>query len=167
MSEEVSVNIIKRGETCIQISLHRTPMGVTLNSKCHKGVEEFMRGLGTGRKVDVDTVGRYWRAVPAEATLQAYDLTQSIGREDEGSKFRLDHLGHPLIEDNGSVNLSFLRLVGISDGAGISFGIKGVYSLSHLRNIQNQLGRCAREFYVSYMQPCDLTVSVSTGETAF
>lgn len=69
-----------------------------------------------------------------------------------------DRPSHP------SVNLSFLRLVGASEGAGITFGLKGVQSLEALRETKDKVGAGFRSFYNRYLLPIDLTAIVSTRE---
>jgi hypothetical protein len=62
--------------------------------------------------------------------------------------------------------MSFLRLAGTSEGNGVTFGVKGVYSLESLRNLRDKISASARQLYIEYLRPVDLTVTVSTQEMA-
>lgn len=73
--------------------------------------------------------------------------------------------GMPISSYGGPiVNLSFIRLVGASEGAGITFGVKGVHSLESLRDTKERIGAAFRSFYTRYLMPVDLTAIVSTRE---
>ena len=169
MADE-TVEVIKGGVMCIQIGVKRgvafsakdKSVGLTISVKTVKAVEDFMRSLGSGRIVDVSTVGIYWRSLTSQP-LQAYEYSTTIpptGKYDR-QEFRIDQLGYPLIGDQGIVNLSFLRLIGVSEGAGVSFGLKGVYSLDGLRDLRDRLGAHAKRFYIDYIRPVDLSVQVT------
>ena len=170
MSELVAAaEVVKGGVTVIHTGIYRSlikfPQGIMINVKAVKGVENFMEMLGSGRQIDVDVSGRHWRALQGE-TLKVYELTTPIAAE--GSKhevdFRLDRVGYPLIDDTDLANLSFLRLVGISEGAGVWFGLKCVLSLDEMRDIRDKLAKVERQFYINYMRPVDLSIQISTGE---
>lgn len=164
--------VIKRGETVIQTTLHRAPIGLSVSVKVHPGIEEFMRRAGGGETVPVAASGRYWTPLSKTAPpLQAYVITplEPFVIED-GSYVNLEALGYPLILDrndrwpSNSVNISFLRLVGISEGAGITFGVKGVTSLSGASRLKDKLALAQIRFYKEYLRPMDFEITVSTSE---
>lgn len=173
--------IIKRGETVIQFTLHRNQshskdgVGLFMSVKTVPAVEDFMRQLSVGLEpVEVKAAGRYWIALDKDHPLTCYRLSEKIPIEqadDNGADnpFGFDYIGSPLLIPSDHyrkpiLNLSFLRLVGISEGAGVSFGIKGVQSLDSLHQIQEDMSTACRKFYVRYLKPIDLTVMVSTQE---
>jgi len=163
---EMIATFSKGGVTPIEIGLQRTAAGVKVVVKTVPEVEAFMRDLGHGNTSDVALNGRYWRAVQKGQPIQAYSMTEPIDTSGGAIPYRLDLLGYPLNHD-GYVNLSFLRLVGSSEGIGASFFLKGVYSLSGLRNMRDQLVPAAKQFYVDYMKPVDLIIKVSTQEVRY
>jgi len=174
-------SVIKRGEICIQTTLHRTHLGLTISVKVHPTVEDFIRNLGSGETQDVRIMGRHWQPIGTKP-LEVWNLASNPGRlqTDDGSYFRIDVPGYPLLNPGGGrpdgegdpvptvgrgdLNLSFLRLVGASEGAGVEFGVKGVYTLDQCRQIRDRIVGSARRFYVNYLQPVDMTVMVSTQE---
>lgn len=169
--------IIKRGEICIQTTLHRGMSGLSVSVKVHPLVEEFMRSLGSGEVHNVKLFGRHWAPVGAAEELNVYHLQTNPGRlvSDDGTVFRIDKPGQPFTmgpeSNDGSLtaglpnlNLSFLRLVGASDGAGVTFSVKGVYEIDGVRRLRDQIAAASRRFYVAYLKPVDMSVMVSTQE---
>lgn len=176
-----TATIIKRGELCVQFTMHRNlshakeGVGLSLSIKTHRVVEEFMRQMaGDNQPMEVKTSqGRYWVGLTPERPLLAYRFQEKIpcveADDADVGCYSFDHLGYPLSVVNDRfrkpfLNLSFLRLVGISEGAGITFGIKGVYSYDSLKTISDDLATASRRFYTRYLKPVDLTVMVSTQE---
>lgn len=163
-----TTTIIKHGETCLQGVLYRNMVGTAFRVKVHPGVEEFFAKLaGPDRQIiEVKAAGRFWSPV-GDKPLTAYYLSEALPSDQDPSyRFSLTHLGGPLItgteEGREAVNLSWLRLVGISDG--ITFGIKGVHTLPQLRSIQDRLAQAFQSFYRQYMRPINLGITVSTTE---
>ena len=178
MADESVATVTKRGETVIQTTLHRgvpgggedkARFGLTVSVKTHRNVEEFARAMGTGEASDVVLIGRYWRPV-GEQPLMVYDssfIASETLKTDEGRAFRFDRVGQPLIADDGTINISFLRLVGVSEGAGVTFRVEGIFSVENLRFTRDVISSACRRFYIQYMRPVDLTVQISTQEIQY
>lgn len=182
MADEVEVThvaeVTKGGLTPITATLSRNKFGTSLRIKAIPEVERFMASLSTmGEPVDVRTMGRYWEPLdkdPADPKtckrLMAYRQDFQLDPISAGDlRLNLDALGQPISSKDmdvdryrTSLNLSFLRLVGISEGAGVRFGVKGVFSMDELVKLHDQLAQGLRTFYIHYMRPVDLTVHVST-----
>jgi len=174
MTEIEEAVLVKGGEAVIRINIHRNVLsgkfqiGCVLTVWIHPRIEDFVRQMGNGELLDVSSMGRYWVATEKEKPLVAYSLSSLHPSERES--FTLDRLGQPLIQDNEGglapkmTNLSILRLVGASEGAGISFGVRGVYTLDQLRRTRDQLMDATRQFYLMYLKPVNLSIIVSTQE---
>lgn len=164
-------SIVKKGEIVTQVVLNRSMKGVTIQVKGHPAIEAFARGLGDGESQDIKLYGRHWHPV-GDTALRVYNYDPKVFKldqlqvDDPGIKIwaRYDIPGQPLYDSEGRLNLSFLRLAGISDGPGITFGISGVYTLDRLRLIRDHISAACRRFYVNYMRPVDLSVTISTQE---
>ena len=168
-TEDTAVaEVIKRGETPIRIDLRRSPKGLTISMKVHPLVEEFMKNSGDGTLSDVRKVGRYWLPIGKDPQpLQAYGVSPNMSGHtfSDGLSYRLTNVGQPLLDvNNGAVNLSILRLAGISDPAGVTFGVPGPVTVSQLRALAQNITRCARHFYVEYMQPIEMSCFVNIQE---
>lgn len=172
---EATAAVVKRGETCIITTLSRTALGLSMRVKTHPAVELFMRGLAAedATPMEVALSDRYWVPIGKQPLL-AYRLAQIlppvINPVTGGPLFALDRLSRPLIDTEDGrlgdvpVNLSFLRLIGISEGAGVSFQIRGVHSLDSLRLMQDRLQHAQQQFYINYIRPVNLSVITSTQE---
>lgn len=179
---EIEVPIIKRGELCMQVNLKRNTVGLFVNIKVHPGIEEFARNLGTGDTQDVRTLGRYWTPTKQPASengLTVYNMGSNPGTVTgaNGIMFNLDRPGNPLVSNSGVpipnnrnsqeyplINLSFLRLQGISDGAGVNFHVRGVYTSDAVKLLAAQVKDALQAFYVTYLKPIDMDVLVMTQE---
>lgn len=177
---EASLEVIKRGETSLTMTLIRSSSGLTVSVKAHPRVEEFMRGLGTGESVAVKASGPYWLPVGSGAKpLMVYTQTQNVDpvQLNSGDVANVNRCGHPMIEAYSSpdgsigrgrslVNLSFLRLVGISEGPGITFAVRGVHTYEAVNKMRESLGEAYKQFYRTYMKPIKMDIVVSTQETS-
>lgn len=106
MSEiEIDANVTKSGETCIRTTIGRSADGLTLKVWAHPRVEDFIRSLGTGERLDVQTLGRHWFPVGKDQgqKILVYDMTQFLGtiNYNDQFSFRLDRPGLPLIDHLG------------------------------------------------------------------
>lgn len=165
--ETIPADVMKRGETVISITLSRGRSGLSVTVKAHPQVEEFAQSFSSGEHTDVRTFGRYWTPLREADRLWVYSYYQPLleanGKPDSRVSYTLNKPGGLLFEDEVA-NISFLRLVGVSEGAGVSFNVKGVYSLDLLRQIRDRVMEASKQFYVTYLKPVDLTVMVSTQE---
>lgn len=124
-----------------------------------------MRSANRDQKVDLGAVSRLWLPLDESKPLLAY-TGERLGTQftsDASFQFTLDSLGQPLNKD-GILNLSFLRLVGASEDAGVGFLIKGVYSIDLLRETKERISAAARKFYIDFLRPVDLSITVSAME---
>lgn len=181
------INMVKRGESCISMTFRRSMGGLTLSVKTHPAIEEFFRNISTGELVDVRSLGRHWTGQTKDTPLMAYNLAEPVPiiQLDSTRRARFDWLARQLLTptggappDDGSlrvaapglghggldVNLAFLRLVGIGDGAGITFSVKGVYSEAAMQILRDNIAEAGKRFYQIYMKPVNLNVSIVTSE---
>jgi hypothetical protein len=177
MSDEVA-DIIKGSDTKISLTLHRGIEGLRVSIKTISQIEDFFQRLSGGQSQQASIYNRMWtRDKGDETPLNVYMFEKATIKppveEDEERRvpYTLELVGSPLLsyvenrrtgaKDTGA-NISFLRIVGISEGAGATFNIKGVYSSGEVKNIRNKLSEALRRFYIDYMQPVSLSVMIST-----
>lgn len=176
MAEDAPLEIVKRGETSLTVSLVRSAGGLTVSVKAHPAVEAFMRGLGNGEQLDVKAAGPYWRTISKDSpSLQVYALNDEVPniQMDGGGTVTIGRIGQPLVDRavrvdgrvEHLVNLSFLRLVGISEGAGVTFAVRGVHTYEALTKMKEMIGEGYKRFYRQYMKPIKMDIVVSTQET--
>lgn len=171
------VNIIKRGESCINLSFRRSMGGLTLTVRTLPGVEEFFRNLSTPDHVDARTIGRHWTALDKDLPLMVYNLAEPVPiiNLDGYKRIRFDWVSRPLVSPCGDgistpkgggadINMAFLRLVGIGEGNGITFRLKGPFSDEAATAMRDDIALAGRKFYQTYMRPLNLNVAIVTQE---
>lgn len=175
MADEVVIEerggVEKGGIIRVQFSIGRSPRwaaGIVLTAKVTPEVEEFMRALGSGDRVAVRTLSRDWSPVGGGADLDIYDMTRPIV-PDKGHYYTLNHPGRPFFVDvsggSGSLtNISWLRLVGISEGSGVTFGVQGPISDTSIKHLRDRLQRDVETFYKAFLRPVKCVVQLSTQE---
>lgn len=162
-----------RGEQCIRTRIRRNHEGLSINIWAHPKVEAFMKAIGTGDIMEVRAMARYWvgqtgeDAKPLACYHMANDggLTNIVGRK-LGSAYRLDKPGDRLLfhDEYDCINMSFLRLVGISEAEGVTFSVKGVYTTEMVQAIAKKIEDASRALYQEFLKPVDMYVLVSTQE---
>lgn len=165
----MDANVIKSGEIIIQTRLQRNSDGLTIECRAHPRIEDFFRAQSN----DSSPVGNYGRHWISKEPLRVHSPIMPLDyiRLDDGNYVTADRVGQPIMEGrerpNDTINLSFLRLVGISEGSGIRFGLKGVYSLDALKKLKEQLQQAERRFYLEFMRPIDMTITMSGQEVHY
>jgi hypothetical protein len=170
------MSLVKNGERVVSIDIARTKkrladVGFLVTVKVHPTIEEFFREMMQGQEPSpITTWGRQWVQV-GDTPLLAYHLHSDLsGPRGGNTLFRLDYVGKsaltfkdPSTHEN-CTNLGFLRMVGISEGAGVTFGVRGVYERDTLRAMQDSVLRASARFYEQYLKPINLSIHVSTQE---
>lgn len=62
------------------------------------------------------------------------------------------------------LNLSFLRLVGISQPGGVTFHIGGIFGEDVLDTLERAIGLATKEVYSQFMKPIKLTIALEVSE---
>lgn len=157
---------IKKGETILQLGLNRSAKGLIISCKAHPTIEEFFRSFG-GELQQVSAHGRYWAPVnnPLPPVYAIGDRGILKPLPFEGGHYSLMSVGGPISgADVEITNISFLRLQGISEGSGVTFAVKGVFTREAVRALRDQLNGAIRRFYLDFLKPMDITLTLSTTE---
>jgi hypothetical protein len=167
-SSVVSDNLVKSGEQMVQLSLRRSAKGVILNVKTHPLIETFFREQAN-EQLNVQEFRNEWTPLSKEAPLIVWHTTQNAGVVKGGNvHYRTDRPGDSLVNSDGGsevVNISFLRLVGSSLDGGVAFEVRGAYSLKYLQTLAGKLVQASKQFYIDFLKPVDITVTINTQET--
>jgi hypothetical protein len=168
--QTLSNELLKRGEWGGQTKFVRTKSKLYFEAQFAPAIEELIKSWSKG-SVDVFEYGRDW--VQANEPLLIYQTLQTTGivQVNAGLAYTIDKPGQPLLQKlpggGELVNISFLRIVGISDAttAGKRFEIKGMHSLDFLRDLLTKINRCVSHFYLQYLIPVDMTIVLQSQET--
>lgn len=161
MSETVTV--IKQGELCVQVLISRTSLGLQLTARAHPSIEAMFR---TDAKFPIERAGKSWLHI-GDKPLEFYSGSLSDTLTVDGPDgFRLDLLGRNFDPVNDAMtNLSFLRLVGISNPEGVTFGVKGVFSLAATKELRDRIGASTKRFYAEFLKPVDFEATLVMNQT--
>ena len=142
-------------------------IGLTFQIKAHPDLEAYMANLSGGRKVLVDAIGEMWQSM-SNKSLEVYD----VGRNFPSRAYTLEAVGlaplpqyvenlaRQLKQEDDVPNLSFLKLVGISEPNGVTVGIAGPYSLGYLNKFKQAWQTAAVQFLRDYIVPVTFNLSI-------
>lgn len=194
LNEIEQFNLTKSGQQVLMLSLSRSSKGLILKVKAHSSIEDFFQTISQGMVEPVALHGRWWRPVGGAELSSVYQVKQQIRApfDGRGQFYTLNAVGQDLltIETPGAVitarnpfgdgddepaaprggtgqqlNISFLRLQGISEGEGVAISVPTVQTAEALRKMATQLRTAVKQFYVDFLKPLDVTIIMSTQET--
>ena len=164
-----SVEVIKGGETIFQGLLSRTRLGLTLTVKIHPSVEDFFSTQAGGAHEDPAAYGRQWVPKDGEA-FRCWRFRPSEQTAEEmvrKGEYTLTSLGGPLLVQNDGaqiINISFLRIVGLSENAGRSLSFREVCTEAEVDNLARKLQQGVRTFFTDFLRPKTINIVVSMQE---
>ena len=154
----------KSAERKCTVILTRSKTGLLVKVSGVREFEDLFQSWGEGPQ-DLKIQCRYW----SPTDLQVWSVTSPVGlmMDEKGMPFRIDKPGQPLVEANnnypmgGVLNLSFIRLVGISEG-GVEFSVRSVQTIEEVLNLASMIKLALKAFYLSYMRTVKVAVVIST-----
>lgn len=163
--------VAKRGEEVFIISFRRLSGTIRVYVKAHPTLENLMKSWGSGVSGSIyDFGGRNWIFPPPGPEVWDISAIPVVNRQYQDGYYTLFTPGHELYQETqlnglqgGLVNISYLRLVGISQG--IEFELAGVHSVGWLQDCQRRSTAAVKRLYIDYLLPIDLTAQVVTQET--
>jgi hypothetical protein len=160
--------VTRSGDEWLRLSMRQEKRGMLIEVKAHPTVEEFMRSAGAGRKDDLDAHGRtFWQAVDPEVDekLLIYKMDRNPPQDEDGAlpSYYLNLPGQNLVYDDGRINLSFLRIAGISEGVRF-ISTRDVYPLQYRRELKVRIGQAFRRFCSDYIKPVTITLVMTSSE---
>jgi hypothetical protein len=183
MSHETLV--IGKGEKLLDLRMRRTSKGLFVDVRAHAAVEEVFRTWGNSQQTSAHTHDRYWREQDGAGPLQCWSLLELFPAMPLGTsgklQYRVDRLGTQLLEGEDqllrregsrvgtgvpglTVNIGFLRLVGISASEGVQFYVRGVYTLDGIKDISAKVIEATKKFVADYLKPVELSFELSIRE---
>lgn len=151
------VEVSKGGICWFEMSINRGAKGMELFVRAAPQIEAFMKNLG-GEKEQVAMYGRDWIAVGGK-DLEIY----GIGKIGNGQTYALSRPAEGF--DNpkdGRVNITFLRLVGISEPAGVRFLITEPVSKQYIKGISARLIGEVKNFVRDFIVPVTVNLRISS-----
>lgn len=173
MSAEI---VVKKGETLLQASVKRSGRGMVIQAKAHPCIEEFFRErAGKNPPIGITQFGRLWTKMPEFPDLSIYPDNDPNMQKNflipSGGYYSIYTPGREMLIDTGgvaaTVNLGFLRLVGISEGIGVSFAIKGVFTEGEIRKTGDMINHACKRFYLDHLRPVNIQITMSIQEVSY
>jgi hypothetical protein len=159
----------KGGEQWFLFSTYPTKDGLLVRVKAHSIVEEFFKSLGSGETTPISLHGKKWSPANPNSSLLVYHQSRPINQTPHydtnipGQSLGLHYGGDP--HGDWPANLSFLKLKGISDPAGVEFYSQDVFSLDFRRNIlKRNTANAFRRFVQDHLKPIKVTLIMSSQE---
>ena len=153
----------------ITIAITRSRNGILFNLEATPQVEEFF-SFDAEKRGEIQPAmlfGRLWEPVGQEDLLvyplPDQNLAGNVNVSAFGETIRLDRVGKALVDDpevGACVNLSPLRLVGISKPGGVNFRYEGVFTTPYLQTLLRRWQEASARFYVSLLKPVNLTARI-------
>lgn len=158
--------ITRSGEQWLSLSLVPHKRGLLVDVKAHPLVEEFMQSLSKSGKVPLETGRRdgalHWIS-PDDTQLYIYQQEKALMDDPRyGGGFTISSPASSFIYDEGIINLSFLRLAGISEGVKF-ISTQDVFPIQFRRELKGKIGAAFRRFCIDYIKPVKL-VLIITGQ---
>lgn len=163
MAFEVESSAVK-GENCwlelsLERNIHKTAKGLIVRAKADPRIEDFLKDLAAGEVEGVSLYGRYWHPVKPDGELKVYKIPKGSLQDMPGVHFNLPGAAFRHTND-GTLNLSFLRLVGIGSPEGVRFELSGPTSVSFARAIAPEITRQTVSFVREYISPMVINLRI-------
>jgi hypothetical protein len=159
MTEEVTV--VKKGTQLVSLAFTRNARGLLVACKAHPSLEKYMEELAEGCKGVPPKYAEEW-LVEGEPSVYKMPATVNLINNTE-PQFRMDRWGGKLDSD-GFLNLSFLRVVGISTD-GFTFTAKGgPWNAETIKALGQQYQGAIASFFANWMRPVCIRVAVTVTE---
>lgn len=164
MVEDNEMDLSKGGLHYCRIGIDNGRDGLEITVKAIPALEEFIRSLGDGSVNQIELYGKAWfspKTGPASRRvdgpqLKAYKMSKILA-----GNYDLAGISKPLILEVGVPNISFLRLVGISEGLGVRFGEKKPYSKSEIISLKTKMAGAIMELIREYLVPVHIDLTIS------
>ena len=151
--------MIEVGNDAITIGMRSHKHGIKLHIQTLPEVEAFFEQWSGGVQ-ERPAHGRLWKPARTGDTLTVWafgmPLTPSSMRP-----YSLLHTGAGFLTENSHPNISFLRLVGISNSDGVEFVMEALIGRGEIAQLGARLSDACNMFYSEYLQPVNIRAVVS------
>jgi hypothetical protein len=160
VSTTTTDDFAKSGEQKLQITIRRGSKGIRVTIRAAKEIEEHFREQVN----DAERVNDFARAWVGSG-LSVWSLSAPVGSQAIGGQlYTIERPGQSLLAGDDVVNISFLRLVGISEPQGVTFEVRGAFSVTFVQNLVRKLTTAAKAYYTEFLRPINVTISMVTQE---
>lgn len=148
----------------IAITLGRHRDGIKVHVKTWPDVEVFFSKWSGGVQ-ERPAHGRLWKPV-GDSELRLWALALHNVNPTPMRPYSLVHSGAGFVVGDGYANISFLRLIGISEPEGRSFVMETVLGKSEVASMAQRLSDACNLYYGEYLQDITMRAVVSVHRAA-
>lgn len=158
--------VVKGGIVWFELALTRRRAGLEVHVKTSPEVEQFMKGLGDGVRDGAEIYARKWQSV--DVPLEVYRLEESFPKNPNYFIDKPCELFSVFVregrERDERINLSFFRLVGIGETAGVRFVVPGAYSAQYVDELSKKIITESRNLIRDFIVPVNINLRISSLE---
>lgn len=144
-------------ETLLTLSARRSLAdGMTLTIKAHPQIENWMKTRSGDRSGTASGVF----TTPEGGQVVLYSM-DDMNINDPGGQFYGSLARRGYIRDGSCYNLSFLRLVGISNPEGVKVRVQGVFPIDEMQQYCERASELTRLFFRSHITEFSFSVSTT------
>lgn len=175
----IALQVTKGGRNWFEYELRRCrgSIGLALYAKVVPEVEDFFKGLANEETTTALALyDRQWFPIDKNVEYHVYDMHTALKSTNVYSVDRIGGplKGYPIMDPNSGrsrmsegINLSFLRIKGISEPNGIRLGIRMPISRSEAISIGNDIINASRQLAAEYITPFKLNLSVFQSDATY
>lgn len=143
-------------------------IGLTYHVRVDPRIEAFVRQLGQGENIDVFNYANDWTPI-SPANMSIYSFPQASDAAMRAQGFTMLFPGglptlaakaiglRETVPGEEFVNMSFLRIVGISSPEGVTFGINSAHSTPYVRKLLSDITNHMKVIIRDYISPLKLS----------
>ncbi len=167
----MDLTVSKGGVCWAEFILKRCPKGLDFTVRVLPEVEELIKSLTTGKKEPAEAYGMEWFPIEPAGDLMIYRTDK---RSIEGDSWTIDKVAQPLLTVPDpraerdpyerlaakKVNMSFLRIAGLSNPNGVRFGIHGPFSKDFIKQYGTDIIREMKNLVQQYIVPVNINLRI-------
>lgn len=157
--EEIG-QVTKGGICWFEISFSRGRGGLEVAVKTVPQIEAFMKSLGEDHG-PMTAYGKNWHSLNGKEIF-IHGMTKV---DFPSPNYAINRVAEPLESPkDGRINLSFLRMVGISEPQGVRFGVTGPFSKPYIRELSKKIAESTRALINDFIVPIHINLRLSSQE---
>lgn len=145
----------------IDLALHKDGLENYLTIKVVPEIESYFKRASV-KQDELDNIEVSGKWVDSEGKgLVFYKKNEKLSGKVQGYGPVMDNFGNGLTDDSGRINLALLRIVGISEGDGVTVKTDDLLGYEETKMFIEQLGTWTAKFYEEHLRDQDITASVT------
>lgn len=150
--------------TWLDVSVKSTITGLVIRAKADPKLEALMASLGTGSTDSLEAYAKTWGSPNPEVPVMVYKMARNPELGSGRRTYSLHDVGGSFEDADGLVNLSFLRIQGISKADGTTFKVNVPISLYKAKELKHTLLEATRQLVLDNLVPFHINFKLISRE---